>query len=235
MRVALVTGSARGLGRGVARELKARGAHVHVVRRSPADRGLEGEFPGRVHQADLAGPEDGERLVQEVVKADGQLDIVVHAVGPYLLAPLSETSAADLRRLVAGNFESAFYLTQATRAAVRSTTGAYVFFGCSGVESLRARKDAPAYVVAKTALLAYVRSLALEEAPFGVRANMVSPGVIPHEDASDDTLDPELQGRIPMGAPGRVEDIARAVCWLASDEAGHVTGQNLDVAGGWMM
>ena len=101
------------------------------------------------------------------------------------------------------------------------------------IESLRARRDAPIYVAAKTALLSFVRSFALEEAAFGVRVNMVSPGLVPHADAAESTK--EYAPRVPLGRPGKVEDLATAVTWLLSAEAGHVTGQNLDVAGGWVL
>ena len=108
-----------------------------------------------------------------------------------------------------------------------------MFFGCAGVESLRARREAAAYVAAKSALLVYMRSLALEEAPYGVRANMVSPGLVPHAHASDDTH--AKAGDVPLGRAGEVADVANTVAFLLSADAAHVTGQNLDVAGGWLL
>lgn len=231
--VVLVTGSVRGIGRGVAQELDQRGWRTHVVWRTTEDAELTTRFPGRVHRADLERAEDARRLVAEVLDRDGRLDAVVHAVGEYVQGPLEGSAHDDLARMFESNVRSSYLLCEAARVALRETHGAWVFFGCSGVESLRARRDAPLYVAAKTALLSLMRSFALEEAAFGVRANMVSPGLVPHEHASRDTH--ELAARVPLGRPGRVEDLAGAVAWLLSAEAAHVTGQNLDVAGGWIL
>ena len=231
--VALVSGSARGIGLGVAKELAYRGWRTHVVWRSNADPELEERFPGRVHRADLVRAEDCRRVIGDVIGHDGRLDGVVHAMGEYVAGPLEGLPADDFRRMLENNVVSSFLLTEAARTAVRETSGSWVFFGCAGVEGLRARKDAAAYVAAKTALVSFVRSFALEEAAYRVRANAVSPGLVPHEHASTDTH--ELAGRVPLGRPGRVEDVASAVAWLLSAEAEHVTGQNLDVAGGWFL
>lgn len=231
--VSLVTGSARGIGLGVAKELASRGWRTHVVWRSSESAELEERFPGRVHRADLAREGDCRRLVSEVLERDARIDGVVHAVGEYAAGPLEGLASDQLARLLESNVTSAFLLLTACRQALRASRGSYVFFGCSGVESLRARGEAAAYTAAKSALVVLMRSLALEEAPYGVRANMVSPGLVPHEHASPDTH--ALQDRVPLGRPARVEDLAQAVAWLLSSEASHVTGQNLDVAGGWLL
>lgn len=231
--VALVTGSARGIGLGVARDLTARGWRTHVVWRTTGGEELEERFPGRVHRADLEDEQDCRRVVGEVLECDGRLDGVVHAVGEYLTGPLEGLAAADFTDLFRNNVASAFLLTTATRQALRESGGSWVFFGSAGVESLRARKMAAAYTAVKTALLVFMRSLAQEEVPWGVRANMVSPGLVPHADASSDTH--ELAREVTSGRPGQAQDVANAVAWLLSDEARHVTGQNLDVAGGWCL
>jgi 3-oxoacyl-[acyl-carrier protein] reductase len=136
--------------------------------------------------------------------------------------------------MLASNVESAFLGVGALRATLRERRGNAVLFGCSGLEGARARRSTAAYTAAKTALLVLTRSLAVEEAPYGVRFNMVSPGHVPHEHASDDTRDPERWSRIPFGRPGTPDEVARAVEWLTSPAASYVTGTNLDVAGGWM-
>jgi len=194
---------------------------------------LEERFPNRVHAADVTVQSDCRRLIEEVLERDGRLDGVVNAVGEYESGPLEGLPAGDSTRLLQSNLGSSFLLVEAARQALRETGGSYVLFGCAGAETLRARREAAAYVASKTALLSFMRSLALEEAPHGVRANMVSPGIVPHDHASADTH--ELASRVPLGRPGRPGDLAQSVAWLLSAEFAHVTGQNLDVAGGWLL
>jgi 3-oxoacyl-[acyl-carrier protein] reductase len=235
--VSLVTGSARGLGLAVARRLAARGDRVHVVWRTAgeSERALREEFGARAHRADLEDPAQVERLLSEVRSTEGRLDHLVHAVGEFVSAPLSETDAADLRRMLASNTESAFLVFGGARELLRGSRGSAVFFGCSGLAGMRARRRTAAYAAAKTALLVLVRGWALEEAPHGVRVNMISPGHVPHEHAHPDTLDQERLAAIPLGRPGTPEDVAEAVAWLASEQAAYTSGTDLLVAGGWML
>jgi NAD(P)-dependent dehydrogenase (short-subunit alcohol dehydrogenase family) len=217
--------------------LRERGDVVHVVYRSSAAaaRELESEFPERVHRADVLREQDWAALIAAVRERDGGLDNLVHAVGEYVHGDLASVSPDDLRRMLASNVESAFLGMRAARAALRERRGNAVFFGCAGLDGARARRTMAAYASAKTALLVLARSLAVEEARFGVRVNMVSPGHVPHEHASDDTLDPARWERIPLGRPGTPDEVARAVEWLTSPAASYVIGANVDISGGWML
>lgn len=235
-RVVLVTGATRGLGRAVAEMFRAEGARVHVVHRSAAVAGeLEELFPERVHCADLAEEGAASTLLAELLAQDSQLDVLVHAVGPYLQASLEDTDMARFREIMDGNFFSAVQLVDAARPALRAAGGRLVLFGVSGLAAQHPRRSNAAYVASKAALRSYGRSLALQEAPHGLNVNLVSPGVIPHAGASADTLDPELQARIPQGRPGRPEEVAAAVRYLCSPEAAHVVGQDIEVAGGYLL
>ncbi|HTF90371.1 MAG TPA: SDR family oxidoreductase [Planctomycetota bacterium] len=235
-KVALITGGARGLGLACARRFAQDGARVHVVYRTRnADtQALEREFPERVHQADATLEADLARVVAEVRRRDERLDHAVHAVGEFISGPLADLAPADFRRMFASNTESAFLFARAVLPALRESRGQLVFFAASGAASLRARREAAAYMAAKTALVVLARSLALEEAPNGVRINMVSPGVVAHAHADPDTFAKLEQGRVPLAAsPGEPRDLAAAVAWLCSDEARLVTGADLEVAGGF--
>ncbi|MEZ6013580.1 MAG: SDR family oxidoreductase [Planctomycetota bacterium] len=236
-KIVLITGSAQGIGLGVARAVAARGDVPHVVYRAgAAPAALVAEFGAAcVHRADLVHPADARALVGAVLAQHGRLDAVVHAVGPYATAPLSGSPPELFRELMEGNLFTALHLIEAAREALRASRGSWVFFGCAGLDRWRARKVTTAYIAAKSALLVTLRSLALEEAPFGVRANMISPGFVPHDGAAPDTLDARLQAEIPLGRAAEMREVADVVVFLMSAGASHVVGQNIEVAGGWML
>ncbi|QDU67601.1 SDR family NAD(P)-dependent oxidoreductase [Engelhardtia mirabilis] len=236
-RVSLVTGAARGLGLAVARELAAGGDRVHLVWRTSSDRAsqLEPEFAGRLHRADLLESAAAHAVVGQVLEAEGRLDRVVHAVGDFESGRLDQLEPETLRRLFESNVMSAWNLVAAGRQAIRASGGAWLFFGCAGLGGGRARTQAAGYAATKSALALLVRSMAKEEAPHGVRVNMLSPGIVPHDGAHADTLNPARQAAIPMGRTGRPEEIARAAAWLLSEDSGYATGQDLEVAGGWLL
>lgn len=208
--------------------------HVVYRTRNGETAALEREFPGRVHVADATREEDLARVVAEVLQRDEKLDHAVHAVGEFISGPLAELKPSDFRRMFASNTESAFLFARAVLPALRASRGQLVFFGAAGVGSLRARREAAGYMAAKTALVVLAKSLALEEAANGVRVNVVSPGVVAHDHADAYTFEKLAQGGVPLaGSRGEPRDLAAAVAWLCSSEARHVTGVDLEVAGGF--
>ncbi len=234
-RVVLVTGSVRGLGLATARAFRALGDRVHVTWRTPSSRGLElqREFEDRAHEADLE--RDAPRLLDEVTRRDGRLDVLVHAVGAYASGRLDEIEAQAVDSLLRSNVSTAVRAFDAARPHLRASRGNALFFGVAGLAGLRGRRESAAYAAAKSALLVLVRSWALEEAQHGVRVNLLSPGIVPHEGAAADTLDPKRQARIPAGRVGTPEEVAEAALFLCSDAARYTTGADLPVAGGWML
>jgi len=140
-KVALITGGSQGIGFGVARLLRAEGWRVHVTLRQEGKQAEleEALGAGSVRFGDLTSPEDAGRIVREVVDAEGRLDAVVHSVGPYLTAPLTETTPAMFESMFQGNLMTAVHVADAAREHIRASAGAYVFFGCSGLERWRAR------------------------------------------------------------------------------------------------
>ena len=238
--VALVTGSAGGLGFAAAERLRDEGFRVHVVWRSSEARvpELEQGFAGRVHRANLCEVGAAARLVEAVLAIDGELQHIVHAVGDYAEGSLAETESDMFRALFESNLFSARDLAEAARAPLRraAESGAdasMLFFGTAGLAGLGARAKTAAYGAAKSALLVLVRSLAKEEAAHGVRVNMISPGIVPHDGAHTSTLDEDLQARIPLGRAGTPEEIAEGVHFLTT--ARQVTGQDLGIDGGWLL
>jgi len=235
--VVLLSGAAQGLGLACAERLAGQGWRVHGVHRSSRGReGLIQRFGAdQVHQADLTEEGAAQQVVQAVLAREGQLDGVVHAMGEFFSGAPSETGRDQIQSLWRSNMLSAADLLDGARAALRESGGAAVFFGTAGLDGLRGRETTAAYTAAKTALLVWMKSAALEEAPHGVRINMVSPGIIPHMGAAPETQDPERIARIPSGRGGKPEEVAAAVNWLLSPDASYVIGQNLEVAGGWLL
>ena len=233
--VALVTGGIRGLGLATARLLAAQGQLVHITYHRSDGRAakLEAEFPGRIHQADLEDQPQSEALVQAILERDGRLDSLVHAVGNYDTG--QATGAALLTAMWRSNAMTAMHVAAAARGAIESSQGAMVFFGCAGLEGHGPRLDSAAYAAAKSALLVLVKSLAVELALSGARANMISPGLIPHDAAHEDAMSEELLAQIPMGRPGSPAEVAAAAAFLTSDQSSYTTGANLPVSGGWMI
>jgi 3-oxoacyl-[acyl-carrier protein] reductase len=233
--VSLVTGGARGLGLAVARELRRRGDDVYVAWRTDneSSQALRGEFGDAALPCDCEDEAQVRDLIETIIAREGRLDHVVHAVGEYESGPLGELEPATMRRLLSNNVESAFLVARAARAALRESKGSLVFFGCAGLDGLRAKRGMAAYAAAKSALIVLARSLSVEEGPFGVRINVVSPGQIPHAHAADETFDPKWVAKIPLGRFGKPEEVAAAVAWLLSAEASYVTGANLEVGGGF--
>ena len=234
-RVALVVGGVRGLGLAAARALAGAGWRVHVTWRSSrtAAAELEGEFG--LQRADFTSAGEARAAVAGVLEEEGRLDGLVHTVGPYLHGRLDQVGADEVAALHAGNVVTAARAMDASRESLRAGGGSVVLFGCSGLAGLRAKRDSAAYTAAKSALLVLARSWAVEEAPFGVRVNMISPGIVPHAQAHESAFDERLLARIPMGRAGRPEEIGEAVRWLLSDGASYVTGADLPVAGGYQL
>ena len=234
-KVSLVTCGVRGLGLAVARALADRGDIVHITYRGSHDRAsaLEAEFSGRVHLVDLSDANATSMLIETIAEQSGRLDNIVHAVGDYETGTAS--SAETLVKMWQSNVQTAMNVADSGLGMLREAQGAFVFFGCAGLAGLGPRRASAAYAASKSALVVLMRSLALEEAAFGVRVNMISPGLIPHDAAHKGTLDPDLIAKIPMGRVGTPEEVASAALWLTSDGSLYTTGADIPVAGGWML
>ncbi|MEM9382057.1 MAG: SDR family oxidoreductase, partial [Planctomycetota bacterium] len=147
-KVALVTGGDQGIGRGVAEALAADGWRVHVTFRTAEKgrRAVERHGEDRVHEADLLDESAAARAVEAVVEREGALDALVHAVGPYTTGRLSGTDPGTFDGMLRGNLFTALHVVAAARPHLRQSRGAYLFFGCAGLERWRAREVTTAYI-----------------------------------------------------------------------------------------
>jgi 3-oxoacyl-[acyl-carrier protein] reductase len=236
---ALVTGASGGIGAAIARALAAQGATVVLSgTRVAALEALAGEIgaAARVCPADLATPEAAETLVAAAEAASGPLDILVNNAGLTRDGLALRMKDADWQAVIEVDLTAPFRLARAAlRGMLRRRAGRII--GISSIVGATGNPGQANYAAAKAGLVGMTKALAQEVAGRGVTVNIVAPGFI--ETAMTDAL-PEgqraaLAGRIPLGRLGQPADIAAAVVYLASDEAGWVTGATLHVNGGMAM
>jgi len=240
-RVALVTGSAGGLMRGVCVSLARRGHTVAANYRAPranadetvrivrAAGGRAEAFAG-----DVADPDQATALVAAVQSAFGGLDVLVCGAGPMLVKDVANTSRDEYRAMMDGNIGSVFSCVKAALPLMRERRfGRIITFAMTGSDVTSGWRHLASYAAAKSAVVAFTRSLALEEGPNGITCNVVAIGDIRDKDADRASVVQRRDYRNPLMRPGSWEDVGDAVAYLASDEASFVTGSVLAVNGGW--
>lgn len=234
MRTALVTGSAKGIGRAILLALAREGFQVAVHYRSSEELAeatrKEAEALGvkaiKV-RADLTVPEEAASLVEEVAFHLGGIGVLVNNVGDYLHKPIEQVSFEEWRWILDSNLTSTFLVTQAALPRMMAQGyGRIVNLGYAGAQNLLARPHITPYVIAKTGVILYTKALAKRLAGMNITANVVAPGV-----AENSVSKPTHE--IPMGRLALLEEIAQAVLFFVKDESRYLTGQVLEVAGGW--
>lgn len=243
-KVALITGSAKGLGKMTALTLAQKGCdialnYVHSQREAHELREVIEQLGVRciAVQADISDSVQLESLVKQVELQLGSPDIVVNNAGPFIRERkrFSDYTQAEILSLIQGNLVGTMLLDHMVLPSMRKKSwGRIIHFGFGHAAESRAWPHRAVYAAAKTGLVSFTKTLAVEEAPFGITVNMVCPGDIrgdnKEKSISDVTglEDPET----PRGRPGSGEDIARVIQYLCHDESDFITGNIMDISGG---
>lgn len=244
--VTLVTGASTGIGAATALAFAAAGSQVAVHYNSSEDaaKKVAGNIQSAggkawLFQADLSKAAECRRLVSEVLRTCGLIDVLVNNAGSLLeRTPLFEISDEFWQRVLDVNLNSAFWTAQAAaRHMTERGSGAII-----NVSSIAARNGggpgALPYASAKGAITAMTKGLARELIARGVRVNAVNPGVILtpfHERFSTPERIKAMVSTIPQGRAGQPDEIAGAIVFLASDAASHIVGESLEINGGMLM
>lgn len=245
-KVAIVTGASSGIGRAAAAALAASGARVAINfhRNEAGAEAVRSEIVSRggsaiTVQADVTRASDVESLVKQAVAEFGPVDILVNNAGSLVeRLRILELTEERWDEVIDLNLKSAFLCCRAVAASMMERkTGAII-----NVSSIAGRNGGALgsihYSTAKGGVITFTKGLAKELGPFGVRVNAISPGVVDtrfHEEFSTPEMMKAYVGMIPLGRIGTPAEVANVICFLASDAAGFIAGETIEINGGMFM
>jgi 3-oxoacyl-[acyl-carrier protein] reductase len=242
-RVALITGGSRGIGRGIAVRMAQDGARVAIAYRSNKAAAQQTLLQLQTSGADCVAVETdltdaprAEQLLRTVADRFGRIDVVVNNVGDFRWGTVAESSLEDWHSIFSSNLMTVLHMSRAALPHMRrGRWGRIINLGAVGAERAFGQAKISAYAAAKAAVVALSRSLALEEAKNGITVNVVNPSSIDEKELTLNEARRIRDARFPIGRPPTVEDVAATVAFFASEEAEYVTGQVVNVSGGWML
>lgn len=242
-KTAIVTGGSRGIGRAIALELAKRGAYVIVNYNGCKEAAEETvraiEAAGgraEAYQCDVSDCEDCEKLICYVMDQRGRIDILVNNAGITRDNLLMRISEEDFDAVLNTNLKGAFHTMRlVSRHMLKQRSGRII--NMASVVGVAGNAGQANYAASKAGVIGMTKSAAKELASRGITVNAVAPGFIETDmtEKLSDKVKEQAVSQIPLGRFGSVEDVAKAVAFLASDDAGYITGQVIHVDGGMVM
>lgn len=239
-KIAVVTGASRGIGRAIALELASRGAFVVVNYNGSKDRAEEVkkeiEAAGgkaEVYQCNVSDFEKCQAFIQDVIKTYGRLDILVNNAGITRDGLLMKMSETDFDSVIETNLKGTFNTIRfASRQMLKQRSGRII--NMSSVVGIAGNAGQANYASSKAGVIGLTKAVARELASRGITVNAIAPGFIETEmtEVLSDAVKEASVAQIPLGRFGKPEDIAKTAAFLASDNAGYITGQVIQVDGG---
>ena len=238
-KVAIVTGASRGIGRAVAQEISKSGAHVVCVSRSEGDllkvtKKLNDEgFSSSSFVCDVSNSNDFKKLIDDTVSKFNQVDILVNNAGITKDNLIMRMSESDWNTVIDVNLKGVFNGIKAvSRQMMKQKYGRII--NISSIVGLIGNPGQANYAASKAGVIGLGKAVSKELASRNITVNTIAPGYIETDMVEDiqETVKDDLFKQIPLGRIGKPSDIANAVLYLASDEAGYITGQTLTIDGG---
>lgn len=237
-KVALITGAARGIGKGIATRFAEEGARLVIADLDPRVEATARELGAGHIIADVSKSADAEAAVALAVEKHGRLDILVQNAGIYPWQLLEDTSADDWDRVMATNLRGCFLAAKAALAPMKAQRSGRILFTSSITGPHVTSPGHGHYSATKAGINGLIRAAALEWAGYGITVNGVEPGNILTEAIQEHRsaeFIKSMEDAIPLGRLGSVRDVANAFLFLASDEASYITGTTIIVDGGQLL
>lgn len=243
VKTALVTGASRGIGAAIAKKLAARGFMV-IINYGHSSAAAE-EVKNQIEQAggqavlmqgDVSSGDDVDRMFKDIKKTWGRLDVLVNNAGINRDILLVRMKEDQWDAVLSTDLKSVFFTTKAAASLMmRQRSGSII--NIASVVGITGNAGQANYAAAKAGVIGFTKSVAKELAARGIRVNAIAPGFIETDmtDAIPEKIREGMLETIPLRRGGKAEDVANAVAFLASDDAGYITGQVLKVDGGMVM
>ncbi|MCI7180427.1 MAG: 3-oxoacyl-[acyl-carrier-protein] reductase [Schaedlerella sp.] len=242
-KIAVVTGASRGIGKAIALKLASLGASVVVNYNGSEERALqvkaeieEQGTKASVYQCDVSDFESCETFIQDVIKEYGRIDILVNNAGITKDGLLMKISEEDFDKVLDTNLKGTFNTVRfVSRQMLKQKSGRII--NMSSVVGVSGNAGQANYAASKAGVIGLTKSAARELASRGITVNAIAPGFIETDmtEVLSDKVKEACVGQIPLGKFGKPEDVANLAAFLASDEAGYITGQVIHVDGGMVI